>query len=214
MSTVAVIDYGVGNLHSVAKALECVAPEGMVVRVTSDIDTIRSAERIVLPGVGAIRDCMNELQRLGLDQLVRDVVAAGEKPLLGICVGMQMLFDHSEENDGVDALGLVPGKMRFFGRDLCENGEKLKVPHMGWNRVFQQQSHPIWAGIEDGERFYFVHSYYGLCDHAESVLGRCHYGLDFDVAVTRGNLVGLQFHPEKSADAGLKLLHNFLRWTL
>ncbi len=209
MQTVAVIDYGMGNLHSAAKALEHVAPEGMKVVVTSDEKVIHKADRVVLPGVGAIRDCMAEIRRLGVDELVKDVVQT--KPLLGICVGMQVLLDHSEENDGIDCMGLLPGSVRYFGRDLHENGEHLKVPHMGWSRV-QQSDHVLWDGIEDNSRFYFVHSYYARCPERSLVAGTCQYGVELDAALTRDNLFAVQFHPEKSAAAGLKLLGNFLRW--
>lgn len=209
MQTVAVIDYGMGNLHSAAKALEHVAPVGMKVQVTSDEKIIHSADRVVLPGVGAIRDCMAEIKRLGVDELVRDVVKT--KPLMGICVGMQVLLSHSEENGGVDCIGLLPGNVRYFGRDLYEGDEHLKVPHMGWSRV-KQSAHALWDGIEDDSRFYFVHSYYAQCDERELVAGTCQYGVQLDAALTRDNLFAVQFHPEKSAKAGLQLLGNFLRW--
>ncbi len=209
MQTVAVIDYGMGNLHSAAKALEHVAPAGMKVEITSDSRVIHSADRVVLPGVGAIRDCMAEIRRLGVDEMVRNVVQS--KPLLGICVGMQVLLEHSEENSGVECMGLLPGRVRYFGRDLYEGGERLKVPHMGWSRV-QQSSHPLWEGIEDSSRFYFVHSYYAQCEDRSLVSGTCQYGVQLDAALTQDNLFAVQFHPEKSASCGLKLLSNFLRW--
>ncbi|WP_281647699.1 imidazole glycerol phosphate synthase subunit HisH [Parendozoicomonas sp. Alg238-R29] len=209
MQTVAVIDYGMGNLHSAFKALEHVAPEGMKVRITSDEKVIHNADRVVLPGVGAIRDCMSEIKRLGVDELVKDVVKS--KPLLGICVGMQVLLSHSEENGGVDCIGLLPGNVRYFGRDLYENGEHLKVPHMGWSRV-KQSEHALWNGIEDDSRFYFVHSYYAQCEERALVAGTCQYGVQLDAALTRDNLFAVQFHPEKSAKCGLQLLSNFLRW--
>ncbi|MCL6269637.1 imidazole glycerol phosphate synthase subunit HisH [Sansalvadorimonas sp. 2012CJ34-2] len=209
MQTVAVIDYGMGNLHSAAKALEHVAPEGMKVLITSDSKVIHNADRVVLPGVGAIRDCMAEIRRLGVDEMVKDVVK--NKPLLGICVGMQVLLAHSEENSGVECMGLLPGNVRYFGRDLHEDGEHLKVPHMGWSRV-AQSDHPLWNDIEDGSRFYFVHSYYAQCEDRSLVAGTCQYGVRLDAALTRDNLFAVQFHPEKSAACGLKLLGNFLRW--
>lgn len=211
MSTVAVIDYGMGNLHSVAKALEHVKP-GEQVLVSSDKAVIESANRVILPGVGAIRDCMGELTRLGLDQVVHQVAASG-KPLLGICVGVQLLMEFSEENGGHDCLGVFPGKAHFFGDHLQdESGEKLKVPHMGWNEVKQTVGHPLWQGIEQNSRFYFVHSYHIQAQQPEQVAGRCHYGLDFDVALFRDNVFAVQFHPEKSHSAGLQLLKNFLHW--
>ena len=155
---IAVLDYGMGNLHSVSKALEHVAPRAEVI-VTADAAEVADADRVVFPGVGAIRDCMAEIRRLGFDKLVAKAIE--EKPVLGICVGMQALLEHSEENNGVDCLGLLPGKVRFFGRDLHDaNGDKIKVPHMGWNRVHQAIDHPMWQGIDQDSRFYFVHSYF------------------------------------------------------
>lgn len=209
-STVAVIDYGMGNLHSAAKALEHADP-AVKVSVTCDPSAILAADRVVLPGVGAMRDCMAEIKRLGVDKVVRDVVESG-KPLLGICVGMQSLVDFSEENNGVDCLGIMPGQVKFFGNDLCEaNGERLKVPHMGWNTV-EHSGHPLWEGIAQGTRFYFVHSYYVTVEDEDEIAARCHYGKDFIAAITRGNVFAVQFHPEKSHTAGLQLLANFLRW--
>ena len=207
MPSVAVIDYGMGNLHSVAKALEHVGARQ--VEVTSDAERILAADRVVLPGVGAIRDCVSELRQLGLDSVVRQ--AAAEKPLLGICVGMQMLLEHSEENSGVDGLGLFPGQVRFFGDELREaSGERLKVPHMGWNQVTQSIDHPLWHRIEQNARFYFVHSYYA--EPGRQTAGRCHYGVDFAAAVATDNVFATQFHPEKSHTNGLQLLQNFLAW--
>lgn len=209
-TTVAVIDYGMGNLHSAAKALEKVAPGAKVV-VTADAGTILSADRVVFPGVGAIRDCMGEIRRLGLDEVVRE--AAKNKPLLGICVGMQSMMTHSEENGGVDCLNLFPGQVRFFGEDLRDAaGEKLKVPHMGWNQVQHTRAHPLWNGIPDNARFYFVHSYYITLDDASLLTGRCEYGLPFAAALGKDNVFAVQFHPEKSQNAGLKLLQNFMEW--
>lgn len=208
MQTVAVIDYGMGNLHSVAKALEHVGAERVI--VTSDAQVIREADRVVFPGVGAIRDCMAEIKRLGFDALVREVSA--DRPFLGICVGMQALLEHSEENDGVDCIGLFPGRVRFFGKDLSENGEALKVPHMGWNQVQQNQAHPLWQGIEDQSRFYFVHSYYIEAGNAQQVVGRGQYGKPFAAALAEGSRFAVQFHPEKSHTHGLQLLRNFVAW--
>ena len=209
-NTVAVIDYGMGNLHSAAKALEKVAPGAKVV-VTADADTILSADRVVFPGVGAIRDCMGEILRLGLDEVVRE--AAKNKPLLGICVGMQSLMTRSEENGGVNCLNLFDGQVKFFGEDLRDtSGEKLKVPHMGWNQVWQTRQHPLWHDIADGSRFYFVHSYYIRLDDEHLMTGRCEYGVPFTAALGRENVFAVQFHPEKSQNAGLKLLQNFMEW--
>lgn len=205
---VAVIDYGMGNLHSVAKALEHVGATR--VDVTSDPQIILAADRVVLPGVGAIRDCMSELRQLGLDTIVREVVR--EKPLLGICVGMQMLLEHSEENGGVEGLGLIPGKVSFFGNELYDGEQRLKVPHMGWNQVKQTIDHPMWHRIEQDARFYFVHSYHAQPQRHTHVAGRCHYGVDFAAALIQDNLFATQFHPEKSHTNGLQLLQNFLAW--
>ncbi|WP_396587973.1 imidazole glycerol phosphate synthase subunit HisH [Bermanella sp. R86510] len=204
----AVIDYGMGNLHSASKALEHVSPTTKVM-VTSDPETILHADHVVLPGVGAMRDCMAEIKRLGVDQVVAEV--AQSKPLLGICVGMQALMQHSEENQGVECLGHFQGAVKFFGRDLEENGEKLKVPHMGWNQVIQTP-HPLWQNIEDNSRFYFVHSYYVQAANEQQIKGLGHYGKDFAAAIAQDNVFAVQFHPEKSHDAGLQLLQNFLNW--
>jgi glutamine amidotransferase len=220
MASVAVIDYGMGNLHSVASALRHVGEAGLEVRVTADAAAIASADRVIFPGVGAIRDCMGEIRRLGLDRVVREVEASG-RPLLGICVGMQALMERSEENGGVDCLGVLPGQVRFFGnpvRDaagkpaLDAGGNKLKVPHMGWNQVRQQMAHPLWTGIGQGTRFYFVHSYYIHCTDPALVAGSADYGVELHAALARKNLFAVQFHPEKSSDAGLQLLRNFLHW--
>jgi len=208
--TVAVIDYGMGNLHSVASALSHVAPEQNVV-VTSDPAVVAAADRVVFPGVGAMRDCMAEIKRLGFDQLLREQIATG-KPVLGICVGMQALMESSEENGGVDCIGIFPGKVRFFGENHRDaTGNHLKVPHMGWNQV-KHNDHPLWAGIEQDSRFYFVHSFYALADDAQMIAATCDYGLSFHAALARDNLFAVQFHPEKSHTAGLQLLKNFLHW--
>jgi len=212
--TIAVIDYGMGNLHSVASALLHVSPSDQVV-VTADAAVIRAADRVVFPGVGAIRDCMGEIRRLGLDVVVADVVASS-KPVLGICVGMQALMDFSEENNGVDCLGILPGRVRYFGKPLLDTGgERLKVPHMGWSPVQfapAQKTHPLWRDIADGSRFYFVHSYCVDLADASHCAATCEYGVTFAAAATRGNLFAVQFHPEKSHTAGLQLLKNFVAW--
>lgn len=212
MSTVAVIDYGMGNLHSVAKALEKVG-EGVDIKVTSDAETILSADRVVLPGVGAMRDCMGEINRLGLDKVIRDYVATG-KPLLGVCVGMQALLESSAENDGVTCLGILPGKVEFFGNDLIDTktGDKLKIPHMGWNQVHHEIEHPMWQGIAQDARFYFVHSYYSMPGNPDLIAASTSYGFQFTSAVTKDNVFAVQFHPEKSQHAGLALYANFLKW--
>lgn len=204
----AVIDYGMGNLHSAHGALQTVAPDTQVL-VTGDPEVIQRADHVVLPGVGAIRDCMAEILNQGIDDVVREVVKT--KPLLGICVGLQALMDRSEENGGVDCIGLFPGQVRYFGDDLTENGERLKVPHMGWNTV-RQVDHPLWQGIDDESRFYFVHSYYVDAVRPEQVKGHGQYGVDFAAAMGQDNVFAVQFHPEKSHNAGLALLRNFLNW--
>lgn len=214
MKTVAIIDYGMGNLHSVSKAVEHVAPDQRVL-VTADAAQIREADRVILPGVGAIRDCMAEIRRLGVDTLVRDV--SRDRPFLGICVGMQALMSRSEENGWVDCIDLFPAEVRFFGDHLQEHqaGQpdvRLKVPHMGWNEVHQTQTHELWQQIPDAERFYFVHSYYVEADHNAEMAGRTHYGADLAAAVARDNIFAVQFHPEKSHRAGLQLLKNFTQW--
>ncbi len=211
MTSVAVIDYGMGNLHSVASALQAVEPEAQV-HVTADAQVILAADRVVFPGVGAIRDCMAEIRRLELDTVVRTAIESG-KPLLAICVGLQALMDHSEENGGVDCIQALPGQVKFFGEPLLDaEGGKLKVPHMGWNQVHQSRSHPLWSGIDQDSRFYFVHSYYVQCSQPDWVAGTADYGVTLHAALARDNLFAVQFHPEKSSSAGLTLLGNFLRW--
>jgi glutamine amidotransferase len=212
MTTIAVIDYGMGNLRSVAKALEHVSPVSRIV-VTADARQILAAERVVLPGVGALRDCMAELQRLELVPVINEVATAG-KPLLGICLGMQALLDWSEENGGTDGLGLVSGRVLHFlaGQIDKLNDEPLKVPHMGWNQVHQRGEHPMWRDIPQESRFYFVHSYYvEPADRAHSA-ATTHYGVDFTSVLAAENIFATQFHPEKSQQAGLTLLRNFTEW--
>lgn len=208
--TLAVIDYGMGNLHSVASALHHVAPEVNVI-VTSDPAQVAAADRVIFPGVGAIRDCMAEINRLGFDQLLREQIASG-KPVLAICVGMQALMQRSEENGGVDCIGILPGQVKFFGKGHKDaQGAQLKVPHMGWNQV-HHNDHPLWANIAQDSRFYFVHSFYVRADERAQVAGTCDYGLQFDAALAKDNLFAAQFHPEKSHTAGLQLLKNFMYW--
>lgn len=214
MNKIAIIDYGMGNLHSVAKAVEHVgraAGQAVEVVVTPDADKIAAADRVIFPGVGAIRDCMAEIKRLNVGQIVEDAMKS--RPVLAICVGMQALMRHSEENGGVDCLGFLPGDVKYFGDDLRDdNGLRLKVPHMGWNRVKQTQTHPLWAGIPDQSRFYFVHSYYVDDLPAETVTGVTDYGKQFVATLASENIFATQFHPEKSQAVGLALLQNFLGW--
>ena len=210
MSTVAVVDYGMGNLRSVAKALEHVADTSRVV-VTDDPAVVAGVDRVVVPGQGALLDCMEQLRQRGLRDAV--VKAAAEKPFLGICVGLQMLFDHGEEGN-VPGLGILAGQVPRFPADAMKlvDGTLLKVPHMGWNEVLQAKSHPLWQDIADGSRFYFVHSYYVVPQDPAIALGTTTYGLSFTSAVARDNIVAVQFHPEKSAQSGLQLLRNFMHW--
>ena len=208
---IAVIDYGMGNLHSVASALSHVAPTDDVV-VTADPDIIASADRVIFPGVGAIRDCMAEILRLDINTVVDTAIQAG-KPVLAICVGMQALMNRSEENGGVDCIDSIAGNVRFFGENHKDaDGNKLKVPHMGWNNVFQKKAHTLWKGIADGSRFYFVHSYFVQADDQSLVTGVSDYGREFHSVLSRDNVFAAQFHPEKSGGAGLQLLKNFLNW--
>ena len=206
---IVVVDYGMGNIHSVVTALEYVTDGQAEVLLTNKPEAIQKADRIVFPGQGAAKDCMRELQALGLDQAVPE--AAQQKPFLGICMGLQVLMAHSEENDGVDCLGLYPGEVRHFG-EVSEKGERLKIPHMGWNNISQTRPHPLWKNIADNSRFYFVHSYYVDPEDAALTVGECKYGRTFTAAIARDNVFALQCHPEKSAAAGLQLLTNFIKW--
>jgi glutamine amidotransferase len=206
---IAVVDYGMGNLRSVSKALEHVAP-GIAVTVTARPEDLRNAGRVVVPGQGAMPDCMRELRARGLAEAV--IEATRTKPFLGICIGLQMLFDYSEEG-GEKGLAVLPGYVRRFPEGMADaTGARLKVPHMGWNQVKQAQAHPLWNGILDQSRFYFVHSYYAQEADPGIVSGRCEYGLPFTAAVSRDNMFAVQFHPEKSQAAGLQLLRNFIQW--
>lgn len=210
-STIAVVDYGMGNLRSVSKALEHVVSDNQHVIVTSDADDIASAERVVFPGQGAARDCMKHLKDMELEEVV--LHAAREKPFFGICMGMQVLMAHSEENHGVDCMNLYPGEVRAFADEsLQAQMQSLKIPHMGWNKVSQKQAHPLWQDIRDDSRFYFVHSYYVDPDDKALVAGTTEYGIEFVSVIARDNVFAAQFHPEKSAHDGLQLLRNFCRW--
>ena len=210
MNRVAVIDYGMGNLHSVAKAVEHVG-DGLQLSVTADEKAIMAADRIIFPGVGAMRDCMGEIRRLGIDDMLRRLVE--DKPILGICVGMQALMEHSMENNGIDCIGLFAGNVKRFADDLQgANGDRLKVPHMGWNEVRQTKGHPMWQGIADNSRFYFVHSYFVTPANLDEVVGESSYPVPFACALAKRNVFAVQFHPEKSQTAGLQLYKNFLGW--
>ena len=212
MKTVAVVDYGMGNLHSVSQAVRHAAQgSGFDAVITSRPEDVRAADCVVLPGQGAMPDCMRELRDSGLLPAVLEAAAA--KPLFGVCVGMQMLLDHSEEGP-TDGLGLIAGEVRRFqlaGRNQPD-GSRFKVPQMGWNQVRQAQPHAMWDGIADGAWFYFVHSFYARPSDARHSAGEADYGGRFTAALARDNIFATQFHPEKSADAGLALYKNFLRW--
>jgi glutamine amidotransferase len=216
MRTVAVIDYGMGNLRSVAQAVMAAAHDSNIqVVITAKPEEVQAAERVVLPGQGAMRDCMRELHDSGLMPAVLD--AAANKPLFGVCVGMQMLLDHSAEGgaDGTACLGLIPGEVVKF--DLAgqhqADGSRFKVPQMGWNQVRQTRAHPLWAGVPDNSYFYFVHSFYARPLDARHTAGVSDYGQSFTSVVSRDNIFATQFHPEKSADMGLMLYRNFLSWS-
>ena len=206
---IAVVDYGMGNLRSVSKAVEHVAA-GKTVVITSDAKVIQNAARVVFPGQGAMPDCMRELDARNLRDAIID--AAKNKPFLGICIGMQLLFEHSEEGNTA-GLGLFKGHVQRFAEKLVdEKGDKLKVPHMGWNQVYQKQAHPLWADIDDTTRFYHVHSYYAAPQDSAVTAGETEYPNRFTSAVARDNIFATQFHVEKSAAAGLQLLSNFVNW--
>ncbi|MGH8579355.1 MAG: imidazole glycerol phosphate synthase subunit HisH [Gammaproteobacteria bacterium] len=209
MPTIALIDYGMSNLRSVAKALEHV---GGRVRICQSPGEIRGVDRLVFPGQGAIGDCMRRLRSLGLDQALRE--AMGTKPFLGICLGLQSLLTESEEGGGTAGLGLIPGKVvRFAERPLDPRTQgRFKIPHMGWSQVKQQKSHPLWTGIEQDARFYFVHSYYVKPQDRSLVTATTDYILEFACALAQDNLFAVQFHPEKSQRPGLRLLANFIEW--
>ncbi len=212
MKTVAVVDYGMGNLRSVTQAVMHVASgSGVEVVWARRPEEVLAADRVVLPGQGAMRDCMRELHASGMHAAV--LHAAAHKPLMGVCVGMQMLLDRSEEGP-TESLGLIPGEVVRFqlaGRHQAD-GSRFKVPQIGWNQVRQSRPHPVWAGVEDGSWFYFVHSYYARTSDARHSVGEADYGGGFTAAVARDNIFATQFHPEKSAQAGLALYRNFLRW--
>lgn len=211
MQTVAVIDYGMSNLRSVARAVEHVAAAGTRVEILDDPERIMAADRIIFPGQGAMGQCMQTLRARGLDSVLRECLEA--KPFLGLCLGLQTLLEYSEEDGGTTGLGVIAGKvLRFPAGRRDAAGNLYKIPHMGWNRVWQARPHPLWRGIESGERFYFVHSYYVMPEDATVIAGTTDYIVDFTSAVARDNFFATQFHPEKSQRCGLQLLRNFLEW--
>ncbi len=211
MSKIAVLDYGTSNLRSVAKALEFVAVGQHDILVTDQRQEIISADRVVFPGQGAVGQCMKSLKDSGLDDIVRECI--NTKPFLGICLGLQSLMQTSDEDGGVEGLGIILGKVvRFPDNVKDEHGDICKIPHMGWNRVNQQAAHPLWKNIEDGARFYFVHSYYVQAENDEDIAAKTNYATEFTSAIARENIFSTQFHPEKSQHAGLTLLKNFLSW--
>ncbi len=213
MNTIAIIDYGMGNLHSVAKALELVGDNAKII-ITNQAREIKKASRVLFPGVGAIRDCIEGLNRLALSEALKE--AAQEKPVLAVCVGMQAVMNSSEENNGVDCLGILPGQVKLFPVDMYtpDNESRLKIPHMGWNQVQHVKDHFLWKGIAQNSRFYFVHSYYVESEDESIVAGSTEYGVKFSSALTKDNLFAVQFHPEKSQHAGLALLKNFVNWSV
>ena len=210
MATIAVVDYGMGNLRSVAKAFEHVAPKARVI-ITGEARAIDAADRVVFPGQGAMPDCMRHLAQSGLSEAL--LRAAATRPLFGVCVGEQMLFDWSAEGD-TPGLGLFAGKVLRFPDDAMRSadGARLKVPHMGWNRVEPAAGHPLWEGIAEGSFFYFVHSFFAVTDDSRVIAATSEYGLRFTCAVARDNIFATQFHPEKSAANGLRLYENFVSW--
>lgn len=211
MTKVALLDYGMGNLHSAGKALASV---GADVSITRDPNVIKAADKILFPGVGAMRDCMAEMQSTGISDAVKDAVF--NKPVMAICVGMQALFQHSEENGGVDCLGVLGGTVKCFQDSWVDNdSQPIKIPHMGWNTISGMDlAHPLWQGIEDNTHFYFVHSYYCEPSDTNIVAATCDYGVKFCASVIQDNLFATQFHPEKSHTAGLQVLKNFVTWQI
>ena len=214
MKKVAVIDYGMSNLHSVSRACEHVADNDWQVVVSNQAEEIYAADKVVFPGQGAIGNCMQLLDETGLAQVIQESLQ--NKPFLGICLGLQTLLHHSEESGGVKGFAAVPGTVRHFAEDLRDpnSGEHLKIPHMGWSQVKQQQAHPLWEGIEDNSRFYFVHSYYADPDEARYTAATTDYPNAFTAAIAYDNVFAVQFHPEKSQHDGLRLLQNFLNWNI
>jgi len=210
MPVVSIADFGTGNLHSVINAIEVTAGRSFVVTPTRQAARIRDADRVVLPGQGAIGTWMNELRNDEIRSAVEDALA--NKPVFGICLGMQALYASSEEDGGVAGLAILEGIVRKFERDFTDNGQRIKIPHMGWNVVHQEQNHPLWDGIPQNSRFYFVHSYYADAANRSQIAAAANYGTEFACAAAKDNVFAVQFHPEKSRRHGLKLLANFLNW--
>lgn len=214
--SIAIVDYGMGNIHSVERALRYAAPEANVY-LANTVELLNKADRVVLPGQGAMRDCMQNLEKSGLKDAL--LLASRTKPLLGVCVGEQMLFERSQEGD-VSCLGIFPGEVKKFEGDVFakpqinDHQEHLKVPHMGWSQVKQEREHPVWHGIPDNTYFYFVHSYYVKPSDDSLTMGSTLYGHNFTCAVARDNIFAAQFHPEKSAEQGLRLYRNFVEWQI
>ncbi len=211
MSKIVVLDYGSSNLRSVAKALETVANSDHTITVSNNAETILKADKVVFPGQGAMGQCMVNLKKQELDDVIRECIL--NKPFLGICLGLQSLMDHSDEDGGVKGLGILPGNViRFEANAKDEEGNAYKIPSMGWNQVYQTKAHPLWKDIEDGSRFYFVHSYYVKPELESDIAGSTDYIIRYTSAAARDNLFATQFHPEKSQHAGLALLKNFINW--
>ncbi len=210
--TVTIVDYGMGNLHSVKKAVEHVANANTRVIVSNQAKDIDRADRVILPGQGAIAGCMQHIREGNLYEHIEQ--AAANKPFLAICVGPQLLMQHSEENGGVDGFGIFKGNCKRFADDLPKRNPPLKIPHMGWSAVKHTQAHPLWTNIPDNSRFYFVHSYYLIPADAQLTVGTCDYGHVFASALARDNIFTTQCHPEKSAGVGLQLFNNFLQWSI
>lgn len=204
---IAIIDYKAGNLASVERAVRKL---GYPCKVTNKAGDIRAAERVIFPGVGAAGEAMANLKSLGLDDLIREAFSMG-KPILGICLGTQIIFDYSEEND-TTCLELIPGQVKLFPQNLCDGDSRLKIPHMGWNEIRIIQEHPVFSGVPAGSEFYFVHSYYPVLADTECIVGMTRYGFDFTSVVAYKNLIAFQCHPEKSGRVGLKVLDNFCGW--
>ncbi len=205
--SIAVIDYGMGNLFSVVKAVEYVVDAADEVILTSNPEDVINADRVIFPGQGAARDCMAELHKRGLVEVVHEVAAT--RPFLGVCMGLQVLMSTSDENEGVDCLGIFAGGVKHFPLDMAH---ELKIPHMGWNNLKQSRAHPLWKGIADESMFYFVHSYTVVPDEEQLRVAECDYGINFTAAIAQDNVFAIQCHPEKSAESGLQLFANFLQW--